>query len=354
MAGLLEIVRSFLPLLVTLALVLAILLGAHITLRRRWAERPEAQFQFQLIMLALTLAGLLALVVALPVSDTVQGQLLSLIGILLSAAIALSSATFIGNILASIMLKAVGSARPGDFITVASLTGRITEMGLLHTEIQTEYRDLVTVPNIYMVTQPVKVVRASGTIITAEVSLGFDVPHGLARDVLRTAAEAAGLRDCFVHVRELGDFAVTYRAAGLLEDVQSLLSARSQLQQCMLDGLHGAGIEIVSPTFMNTRALDPGARVLPPEARDRERPSESVQAEEVAFDKAEEAASAEKLRLAIEHLDEELAALREQGGDEAQQRVKQLELERERLNSRLQAALAGMQSKERDGNAVAG
>jgi len=34
-AGLLEIVRSFLPLLVTLALVLAILLGAHITLRRR-------------------------------------------------------------------------------------------------------------------------------------------------------------------------------------------------------------------------------------------------------------------------------------------------------------------------------
>jgi small-conductance mechanosensitive channel len=350
----LEIVRSFLPLLVTLALVLATLLGAHITLRRRWAERPEAQFQFQLIMLALTLAGLLALVVALPVSDTVQGQLLSLIGILLSAAIALSSATFIGNILASIMLKAVGSARPGDFITVASLTGRITEMGLLHTEIQTEFRDLVTVPNIYMVTQPVKVVRASGTIITAEVSLGFDVPHSLARDVLRTAAEAAGLKDCFVHVRELGDFAVTYRAAGLLEDVQSLLSARSQLQECMLDALHGAAIEIVSPTFMNTRALDPGARVLPAEAQDRERPSESVQAEKVAFDKAEEAASAEKLRLGLEQLDEELASLREQGGDEAHQRAKQLELERERLNSRLQAALAEMQAKGRDENEVAG
>jgi small-conductance mechanosensitive channel len=350
----LEIVRSFLPLLVTLALVLATLLGAHITLRRRWAERPEAQFQFQLIMLALTLAGLLALVVALPVSDTVQGQLLSLIGILLSAAIALSSATFIGNILASIMLKAVGSARPGDFITVASLTGRITEMGLLHTEIQTEFRDLVTVPNSYMVTQPLKVVRASGTIITAEVSLGFDVPHSLARDVLRTAAEASGLKDCFVHVRELGDFAVTYRAAGLLEDVQSLLSARSQLQECMLDGLHGAGIEIVSPTFMNTRALDPGARVLPPETQERERPAQETQVEKVAFDKAEEAASAEKLRLAIEKLDEELAALHEEGGDEAQQRAQQLALERERLNSRLQAALAEMQSKEREENAMAG
>ena len=63
------------------------------------------------------------------------------------------------------MLKAVRSARPGDFITVADLTGRITEMGLLHTEVQTEFRDLVTVPNMYMVTQPMQVVRASGTII---------------------------------------------------------------------------------------------------------------------------------------------------------------------------------------------
>ncbi|HKK22042.1 MAG TPA: mechanosensitive ion channel domain-containing protein, partial [Pseudohaliea sp.] len=233
MNALLDTARAFLPLLVTLALVLAVLLGTHLLLRRRWRDRPDAQFQFQLIMLALTLAGLLALVVALPVSDTVQGQLLSLIGILLSAAIALSSATFIGNILAGIMLKAVGSARPGDFITVASLTGRITEMGLLHTEIQTEFRDLVTVPNSYMVTQPVKVVRASGSIITAEVSLGYDVPRGSAGEVLRSAAEGSGLTECFVHVRELGDFSVTYRVAGLLEDVKSLLSARSRLLEAM-------------------------------------------------------------------------------------------------------------------------
>jgi hypothetical protein len=210
-----------------------------------------------------------------------------------------------------------------------------------------------------MVTQPVKVVRASGTIITAEVSLGFDVSHNQAREVLRGAAEASGLKDCFVHVRELGDFSVTYRAAGLLEDVQSLLSARSKLLECMLDGLHGAGIEIVSPTFMNTRAYEPEARVLPSKAQERKRPMEAVQAEEVAFDKAEEAASAEKLRLRLEQLDEELVSLREAGGDEAEERARQLTLERERLNSRLQEALAGMQSKElesrkRDENKVAG
>ncbi len=43
--------------------------------------------------------------------------------------------------MAGILLRAVKSARPGDFITVAELTGRITEMDLLHTEVQSEFRD---------------------------------------------------------------------------------------------------------------------------------------------------------------------------------------------------------------------
>ena len=143
--------------------------------------------------LALSFAGLLTIIVAMPINDALRGQLLSLIGILLTAAIALSSTTFIGNIMAGIMLKAVKNARPGDFITVADLTGRITEMDLLHTEIQTEFRDLVTVPNLYMVTQPLQVVRASGSIITAEVSLGYDVPHDRVADILCKASAAAGL-----------------------------------------------------------------------------------------------------------------------------------------------------------------
>ena len=175
--GYLDEASRLLPLLGAIIAVVAVLFFVDRILKRRWKDNPDAQFRFQLIMLALTFAGLLSIILALPVSVETRGQLLSLIGILLSAAIALSSTTFIGNIMAGIMLKAVKSARPGDFITVAELTGRITEMGLLHTEVQTEFRDLVTVPNLYMVTQPMQVVRSSGTIITAEVSLGYDVSH---------------------------------------------------------------------------------------------------------------------------------------------------------------------------------
>ena len=92
----------FVPLLVTAVVSVAILLLLNKSLRRRWSENPDAQFRFQLIMLALTLAAVIAIVLALPVNDAVRGQLLSLLGILLSAAIALSSTTFIGNIMAGL------------------------------------------------------------------------------------------------------------------------------------------------------------------------------------------------------------------------------------------------------------
>lgn len=125
-------------------------------------------------------------------------------------------------------------------------------------------------------------------------------------EVLNAAAANAGLKDSFVHVRELGDFAVTYRVAGLLEDVHSLISARSKLRVCALQALHEAGIEIVSPNFMNTRALDHGAPVIPQVLR-KPAEAEGSQAEAVAFDKADEAASVEEIRKQIEALDKQLA-----------------------------------------------
>ncbi len=332
---------TFLPFLATVALVVVFLAFANWFLKRRWKDDPNAQFRFQLIMLALTFAGVLTIVVALPVNDALRGQLLSLIGILLSAAIALSSTTFIGNIMAGIMLKIVKSAKPGDFITVAELTGRITEMDLLHTEIQTEFRDLVTVPNLYMVTQPLKVVRASGTIITAEVSLGYDVAHARANEVLCGAAGDAGLREPFVQVRELGDFSVVYRVAGLLDKVTSLITARARLRAAMLDALHAAGIEIVSPNFMNTRALADDVRFMPAGRRERRRPSAEALPEELAFDKAEQAATVSRLRTRLAGLD---SAIAEAADDDALERLNaergELAEELTRIEARIEEAEA--------------
>ncbi len=281
-----------LPVLVTLIVVASVLAVANfLLLGSRLGFQPSNRIARQLAMLALTAAGVVALVVSLPVGETTRGQLLSLLGILLSAAIALSSTTLIGNAMAGLMLRAVGNFRPGDFVQVDDRFGRVSERGLLHVEIQTEDRDLVTLPNLYLVSNPVKVVRSSGTMITATVSLGYDTPRTRVEELLVRAAHEAGLEEAYVQILDLGDFSVTYRACGFLAEVKQILSARTRLRAAMLDALHADGIEIVSATFMNQRVL-PGDRPVIPEAEPvwrRRRASSSPAPEELVFDKAEAA-----------------------------------------------------------------
>jgi hypothetical protein len=209
-------------------------------------------------------------------------------------------------------------------------------MDLLHTQVQTEFRDLVTVPNLYMVTHPLHVVRASGTIINTEVSLGYDIHHRQVSEVLLEAAAATGLKDGVVHVRELGDFAVTYRVAGLLEEVQSLISARAKLRKAVLDALHAADIEIVSPNFMNTRPISDRQRFIPASGQ-REPPATEPekQVESIAFDIAEEAASVEELRKAIDAVDAELSA---QGEGLSEAKRNSLEARKARLLEEVEVA----------------
>lgn len=331
---------AFIPAAVAIAGVTLVLALARFVLNRRYAGRPNSRFQMQLFLLVLSFIGLLVIIMSLPLSDTRTGQILSLIGILLSAAIALSSTTFVGNIMAGLMIRAVRSFRPGDFVRIGDHFGRVSEQGLFHTEIQTVDRDLTTMPNLYLVTNPVKVIRSSGTLVTAEVSLGYDVSRHTIEKALLEAASDAGLTDPFVHVVELGDFSVTYRVAGLLTEVKQLLSCRSRLREMMLDRLHLHGVEIVSPTFMNTRAFDNARTFIPKaEARKTEQTDLRPAPESVVFDKAEEAESMEKLQERFDSLgteqEEARAALKEAATDKDKQdlaaRIERLETSRQRL-----------------------
>jgi small-conductance mechanosensitive channel len=294
--------------------VVVVLFVARLLLEKRRSLGRGRQIQHQSIMILLTLAGLLAIVLALPIRDATRGQLLTLAGILISAAIALSSTTFIGNAMAGVMLRAVRNFRTGDSIRVGDMFGRVSERGLFHTEIQTEDRDLTTLPNLYLISHPVTVMRKSGTILSATVSLGYDVPRSRVERLLLQAGESAGLKEPFVQVLELGDFSVCYRLAGLLTEVKQVLSARSGLRAAMLDHLHRGGVEIVSPNFMNTRAV-PEDRLFVPreELTDRagHRSSDSSP-EALAFDKAEEAESLEKMQQTREALTAEIEELGKQ------------------------------------------
>lgn len=290
------------PLIIlTLGLVFLLWL-AHRLIMVRQKMGSEAKIPRQMIMLALSVLALIILILESPISETSRGQLLSLIGVVVTGVIAISSTTFVANALAGVMLRVMGSFQPGDFIRVGEQFGRVTERGLFHIEIQTEDRDLSTLPNLYLITNPVTVVHSSGTMISCDLSLGYNIPRTQIEGLLRKAAEDAGLVDPFVFVSKLGDYSVSYKVYGFLTEVKQLLSAKSDLRKNILDVFHHDQIEIVSPSFMNQRQLQPDSKIIPAiHPADREQAPDS-QPEDLIFDKAEKASELETLRKQLEKL----------------------------------------------------
>lgn len=301
-----EMIGGYLPAMAVLIALLVILrLLSHFAGKRRLSPDYKRTLIPQFFVVATAIFGLLVILLVLPISDTTRGQVLGLFGVVFTGIIALSSTTFVTNALAGLMLRLIRNFRAGDFIRVNDMFGRITERGLFHTEIQTAERDLTTFPNLYLITNPLTVVRSSGTIVSATLSLGYDIAHHRVEQLLLQAAEKTGLTEPFMQVTELGDFSVTYKISGFLAQTKQLLAMRSTLKRAVLDVLHEGGIEIVSPRFMNQRVLAADDAIIPETAgAHTPRPAAAPLPDDLIFDKAD---VAEEMNL----WKEKLAALTE-------------------------------------------
>ncbi|MFH2107744.1 MAG: mechanosensitive ion channel domain-containing protein [Chrysiogenia bacterium] len=282
-----EIMVSFFPLLVTI-LGFAVLLWAtyRLLIGRHANLGNERLFSRQLAMLGLIFVSIVGISLALPVSDSSRNQVIWVIGLVISGIFAFSSSTIFANLMAGILLRITKPFRIGDFVQVRDYFGRVAERGLFDTEIQSENRELIAIPNTYLILNPVSTVQASGAIVSASLSLGYDVHHAQVEPLLRKAAEKSGLIEPFVHILELGNFAVTYRVAGVLCEVKGLLTARSNLNRAVLDVLHGQGIEITSPAYQNQRRLAEDKQCIPQPMLEK-RAEKAPGAEKIVFDKAE-------------------------------------------------------------------
>jgi len=297
----------------TLVIFLFLYFGAKRLLERQAKGQTDKKLITSLILFSIALVGIISVILALPMDTGQKSSITSLLGIVLSAVLGLSSTTFIGNALAGIALKLRDDFRPGDFIEVNGIFGRVTEQGLFDTEIQTPNRDLTSIPNMLLATNPFNVTRSSGTILFAEVSLGYDVNRLKIEESLIKAAKRANLKDPFVLITALGDFSVVYRINGLLENVNSIISARSILTGHVIDVLHEDGIEIVSPNFMNQRQV--GETVFIPKKHRVKDPSildNTADSDRLIFDKAEEAENIEKRKALLIDVQEKIAESKEQ------------------------------------------
>lgn len=280
-----------------------------------------------------TFLGLAIIFALLPIESSAKNSVFSLIGLVITAVIAISSTTFASNAMAGIMLRIIHNFDLGDFIEVNEHFGRVSEIGLLHTEIQTKSRNLTTLPNVLLVTHAVTVIPHDKVLIDTTLSLGYDVSHHEVEQILQSAAEKIGLTDAFVQVIELGDFSISYRIAGFLSEPKQLLSARSNLCRQVIDSLHRGGIEIVSPTFMNQRQYRADEMFVSEVKAYQERQNRRTEQSHV-FDKAETAVKIETMKTTLQTLETVLKNT-EQGDEKDQlqhqqeslrQHIEQLEL----------------------------
>jgi hypothetical protein len=288
-------------------------------------------------MICVWLMGGALVVLTVPVGDGMRGQVLAFIGILLIATIGFSSTTLVGNAMAGLMLKTLGTCRIGSYVQVGEQFGRITNMNLLHVELQTEGRDLTTLPNLFFVSNPVTVLRESGTILNVEIPISYDVPRLEVEAALLLAAGKAGLEKPCVQIRELGDHCISYRIAGQVTDIGELMATRSQLRADVLDALLNAGIEMTS-----SRSLTGNTVIRPTQATHQSPEKNQANADAAVLEKAER--------------DEELEALKRSYTDgsqrllEIEQELKKAGQGKERRplsleKKKLQAALARMEKK---------
>jgi small-conductance mechanosensitive channel len=259
------------PFLYPLALfvVLWLLDRSLSTLQRRQGSvrRIDWRWWRPILMIGLTLAGLVLWSVTL--RGDFRSEYLKLLAAVLAGAVALAATSPIGNAFAGVMMRNQRHFRAGDWVESEGLTGRISERGIFFVEIQDERSNLVTVPNRWLASRPLSVIRCPPTpispytLVDAEITLGYDVPRRQVERLLAEAARSCALHEPWVQVCELGDFSVRYRVKGRTSDTQNLLRIRSDLRAATLDTLHDAGVEIVSPRFINQRVLDRREPVLP-------------------------------------------------------------------------------------------
>jgi len=329
---LLNVIDSFWSLLFVAIVFGTALRGMHWFLLGRNPDlSSERRFPRQITIMGFVLLGLIVGILVLPTSETFRDRLLALIGLLISGVIAFSSTTIVANFMAGMLLRITKPFRTGDFVRVGEYFGRVSEHGLFDTELQTEFRELIALPNTYLISNPVTAVLNSGTIISITLSLGFDIHHSQVEPLLIEAAEKSGLADPFVHILEIGNYSITYRISGLLIEVKGLITARSSLAKNVLDTLHGNGIEIMSPTYMNQRPIGENKKVIPSVVAEASQETSSG-AEQIAFDKADRAELIENEKQKLtKDLQEMESLLKESSGEDKEQIKLKIARARERL-----------------------
>lgn len=120
---------------------------------------------------------------------------------LITAVVAFSMQDTLGNVLGGVTLQLDNSLRVGDWVTVDTISGRVTDVHWRYTAIETRNRELVIVPNGWLMKNRFTVLRDSVDIPLAwRRAVQFNVQAGSDPDTVIRALERAVMDAEIPHV----------------------------------------------------------------------------------------------------------------------------------------------------------
>ncbi|HXJ91758.1 MAG TPA: mechanosensitive ion channel domain-containing protein [Terriglobia bacterium] len=230
-----------------------------------WAH-PTANL-VRLLVLAL------AAVVVFPYLPGSKSPAFQGITIFLGVLLSLGSSSAVANAVAGTILNYTRSFQVGDMVKIGDTLGQVLEKGLLVTRIETQKKEVITIPNGLVMGAAVQnystEAKAGGVTFHTTVTIGYDAPWRKVHELLISAALATQyiLKDPapFVLQTALNDFFVSYELNANTVRPDKMQELYSDLHQNIQDKFNEAGVEIASPHFTalrdgNTTTIPAGYR----------------------------------------------------------------------------------------------
>ena len=195
------------------------------------------------------------LVMIWPLLPNSDSEIFQGVSVFIAAIISLGSTSVVGNIMAGLVMTYMRPFRVGDIIRFGETEGEVIEKSMLVTRVRTRKNEIVTIPNSNMMSSDTSnytfAAQRFGIIVHTKITIGYDEPWSKIEALLLEAADKTeGIKKHpkpFVRITALDDFYVEYEINGSTERAKTLSAVYSALHQNILDTMHGAGVEIMSP-----------------------------------------------------------------------------------------------------------
>ncbi len=204
---------------------------------------------------------LFALTIAYPYIPGSGSEAFKGASLFLGLLVSLGSSSFVGNVIAGLMMTYMRAFKIGDRVKIDDFTGDVLETSLQVTHLKTPKNEIISVPNSKIINSHVinysAIARDKGLILHTTVGIGYDTPWRQVRAMLLLAAdETPGVLKQpapFVFQKSLGDFCITYELNAYTDNAQQMPATYSDLHKHILDNFNEYQVQIMTPNYEGDR-----------------------------------------------------------------------------------------------------